>query len=327
MKTKDLVSIIVPVYNVEKYLKKCIDSIKNQTYDNLEILLVDDGSTDNSGKICDLYSKKDRRIKVIHKENGGLSDARNCGINIISGEYLTFIDSDDFIDNDYIKTLLTIAKKNNADIVISGLFNYYENENNINNNLTNYTESVVSKQKIYEKMFLQRGVDVNATAKLYKSYIFDKIRFPKGKLYEDIQIIDKTIEAANVIVETNYKGYYYLQRKGSIMYGKMSSDRLILETTTKKLIEFISQRYPDIKESIIKRHIYCCFHLLGRSIMDKNYKDVTYSLRKEILTYKKNILSQKIYSKKEKFATIVLMLGIRAYRAFWIIYCNTIKKR
>ena len=110
------ISVIVPVYNVEKYLTKCVDSIMNQTYKDLEIILVDDGSTDNSGKICDEYVKKDKRFKVIHKKNGGLSDARNVGIKNSTGEYLSFIDSDDYIDNDMIECLYNACIKNNADI-------------------------------------------------------------------------------------------------------------------------------------------------------------------------------------------------------------------
>ena len=128
MKKNNLISIIVPIYNVEKYLKKCIDSIINQTYKNLEIILVDDGSPDNCGKICDEYAKKDNRIKVIHKENGGVSSARNVGVENATGEYIGFVDSDDYIEKDMYEVLINNLKKENADISIISNYEVYKNK-------------------------------------------------------------------------------------------------------------------------------------------------------------------------------------------------------
>ena len=119
-----LISIIVPVYNVEKYVAECIESIIKQTYQNLEILLIDDGSTDNSGKICDKYAEKDKRIKIIHKENGGVSSARNLGLDLAQGEYIAFIDSDDFVSNKYIESLYSAIEHKDAEIVLSKYSNY-----------------------------------------------------------------------------------------------------------------------------------------------------------------------------------------------------------
>lgn len=123
-----LISIIVPVYNVEKYLKECIDSVISQTYKNLEIILVDDGSTDKSGEICDEYSKKDSRIKVIHKENGGLSDARNVALDIAKGEYIGFVDSDDYVEKDMFETLYKLAEEHNTEISSISFYKTLENE-------------------------------------------------------------------------------------------------------------------------------------------------------------------------------------------------------
>lgn len=315
------ISIIIPVYNVEQYLEKCIDSVLNQTISNLEIILVNDGSKDNSGLICDKYAVVDKRITVVHKQNGGLSDARNCGIKHSSGDYIIFLDSDDFLAPTFCEILLENARKYDADIVISGLKNYYEGDE-VNYEICNGSKlsEQLTKEETYKRMFLQEKIDVNATAKLYKRSLFNDIEFPKGMLYEDIQIVDKIIESANIIVAIDYRGYYYLQRQNSIMYGKMSNKRLVLLEKTQELIKFISSKYPNIVDSIIKRHVYCSFHILGRSILDKNYNQISKTIRTDILKYKKNIFGQKIYSKKEKYATFLLMLGLPIYKIFWKIY-------
>ena len=324
---KDLISIVVPVYNVKQYLEKCIDSILNQTYNNFELILVDDGSKDGSEKICDRYLKKDKRVSVIHKKNGGLSSARNVAIEASKGKYITFIDSDDYVSNIFIETLYKTATKTKADLVISGLKNYYEDDIVIEDDISKNNCEVISKEETYERMFLQKGIDVNATAKLYLTSLFDEIRYPEGKLYEDIQIIDKIIEKTKKIAVISYRGYYYLQRRNSIMYGKMSEERMILISKVDELLQFISDKYPNIVDSIIKRYVYCNYHLLGRSILDSKYKYLSKQLKNNIMKYRKKILSKNIFSKKEKIATIVLSMGLGCYKIFWKLYCRISNKK
>lgn len=317
---KDLVSIIVPIYNVEKYLKKCIDSLLKQSYSNTEIILIDDGSTDRSPEICDEYMQKDARIKVVHKINGGLSDARNNGIKISEGKYITFVDSDDYLDEHYIEMLYRVIYESNADIVISGIKDYYEGKE-IEEDINNINYKILTKEETYKRMLLQQGMDVNACGKLYKKHIFDNLNYPKGMLYEDIQIIDKVIEKSNIITYTEYKGYNYLQRTGSIMYGKMSEKRMSLINKTQELIELMKEKYPKNVKAAIKRYVYCNFHVLGRSILDSNFKNESEKIRKNILNYKKNIFKEKIYTKKEKIATFILIMGLPIYKEFWKIFC------
>lgn len=315
-----LISIIVPVYNVEKYIDKCIDSIIGQTYKKIEIVLVDDGSTDNSGKICDNYSKKFANVYCFHKKNGGLSDARNYGIEKSNGKYLTFIDSDDFISKDFIKALYSGVEQFDSDIVMSGLSSF-SNYKNVKNYSFNENKIIkLTKEECYKKMLMQDQIDVNATAKLYRKEIFDDIRFPVGYYYEDIQIIDKIVEKAKKISMITYKGYNYLQRKDSIMYGKMSLKRLSLIDKTDELIKFTSIKYPKIKKYAIHRYVYCNFHVLGRSILDDNYIDISKNLRKNILKYKNEILKSGLYSKKEIIAFIILETDLKNYKFFWKLY-------
>ena len=184
---EDLISIIVPVYNVEKYIKKCIDSIINQTYKNLEIILVDDGSPDNCGKICDEYAEKDKRIKVIHKENGGLSDARNAGIKIARGCYIGFVDSDDWIDKNMYEKLYKTLKEKDADIACCKLIRY---KNTIEKISKKFDGRIVEyDQRQYIKKFFKidsQECVYYAWNKLYKRQVIDKEQYPIGLTSEDV---------------------------------------------------------------------------------------------------------------------------------------------
>lgn len=181
MDSQELISVIIPIYNVEKYLKKCIDSIINQTYKNLEIILVDDGSPDNCGKICDEYAKKDQRIRVIHKKNGGLSDARNAGIDIAKGKYIAFVDSDDYVEKEYIEIMYKELKKNNVKIVQCGINKISDNEEIIDN-YGYLKDELINSQRIMEEKYTKYPIsNVVAWNKLYDIDLFKNIRYPVRK--------------------------------------------------------------------------------------------------------------------------------------------------
>ena len=178
-----LISVIVPIYKVEKYLHKCIDSILAQTYTNLEIILVDDGSPDNCGKICDEYAAKDSRIKVIHQPNGGLSAARNAGLDIATGDYIGFVDSDDYIAPDMYEKLYNALVKNDADMAIC---DYQRFGNELPYDEMSLTTEVITGLQAMEKQNTVINCSfVVAWSKLYKSFIFSNVRFPVGKINED----------------------------------------------------------------------------------------------------------------------------------------------
>ena len=218
-----LLSIIVPIYNVEQYLDRCIQSILNQTYQNLEIILVDDGATDCSGAIADSYVAKDKRIKVFHKENGGLSDARNYGLEHVTGDYILFIDSDDFIVNIMCERLITVASSNNADIVSCNYYIYRGDDD-----ISIHTMSVQDDKRTFTGMDMLRyyllktePFDLNVVwNKIFKLDLFngvEPVRFPKGRVQEDNFTIFRLFLNANSIVTVNEPLYYYVQRAGSIM--------------------------------------------------------------------------------------------------------------
>ena len=213
------VSVVIPIYKVEDLLERCIDSVLDQEYKNLEIILVDDGSPDNSGKICDTYASVDSRVKVIHKTNGGLSDARNTGMKNATGEYITFLDSDDWIEPDFISYLLSIMKINDAEI---GACNFLKKSNIIRNN----SEIVNEKICIYSNiealsalcgdLYLQLTI---ACGKIYKRELFSNIHYPVGKIHEDEFTTYKVLYKANRIAYTSRQLLNYWQRSESIMNG------------------------------------------------------------------------------------------------------------
>ena len=213
----DLISVIVPVYNVEKYLRRCIDSIINQTYTNLEIILVDDGSPDNCGKICDEYADKDSRIKVIHQQNGGLSAARNAGLDIATGDYIGFVDSDDYIAPEMYEKLYEALVQSDADVSICN-FQRVDEEGNrlktrekINNDIfTNY-------QALTELQGNKGLCFIIVCNKLFNKALFNEVRFPLGKKCEDNYIAHKLIYNSKRAVCIDDILYYYLQRETSIM--------------------------------------------------------------------------------------------------------------
>ncbi len=219
MEENELISVIIPVYKVEKYLRKCLDSIINQTYKNLEIILVDDGSPDACPQICDEYEKNDDRIKVIHKENGGLSSARNAGLDKCTGEYIAFIDSDDYVDKTYIEKLYKAAKDNNAQIAICSFF-YTDETGKIWKGDKLDNKVVSGDEKMDLVYFYLKNYIVVAWGKIYHKSIWKNLRFPVGRIAEDLFVCDVTFINANAVCFIDEYLYFYLQRSDSIM-GKI----------------------------------------------------------------------------------------------------------
>lgn len=308
---KPIVSIIVPVYNVEKYLNRCVDSIINQSYKDIEIILVNDGSTDNCGKIIDDYKNNDDRVKVIHKENGGLSDARNFGIDVAKGKYLMFIDSDDWVDDKYVETFLNVMIEEKADLVIGKIKSVF-NEKNIPINLKN--RIMLSRVDAYRKMFLEDGSIISACAKMYKKELFDTLRFEKGKLYEDFLIFDKIIEGSNKIVYIDYLGYYYFIKSNSITRSNFNPNRMVLIDKSKYYIEFCKCKYPILNNAAIRRYVVSCYNILASSTLDKKYNDYSRKIRKEIIKYNNLIFKIPEFTRKDRIQALIINLGVIPYR-------------
>lgn len=240
-----LISVIVPIYNVEKYLDRCVDSIINQTYKNLEIILVDDGSPDNCPKMCDDYAKIDNRIKVVHKENGGLSDARNVGMEVATGEYVSFIDSDDYISLDFYETLFQTMIDNDSDIVECSVVKFYENEKfdeySDDLKITNYDTLYALDGLINENPFKQ-----HVWNKLYKSNIVLDIPYAVGKLNEDEFWTYQIFGKAKKVTRINKTMYYYFQRGSSIMGNGYNIRRLDALEGKMNRQAYIEKNFPTL---------------------------------------------------------------------------------
>lgn len=235
-----IVSVIVPIYKVENYLQKCIDSICKQTYKQLEIILVDDGSPDSCGKICDDSAEKDARIIVIHKENGGLSSARNAGLNIAKGEYISFVDADDTIHPQFIEILIALCIQYDCDIAQCDFLAVTENSLKLPLNSQQSIKLYNNRQAIHELCRAGESVKYNvAWNKVYKQELFKDVRYPLGRIHEDEFTTYLLLWKAKRIAVTNQYMYYYLQRATSLMGTSFSIERLDLLDALKKRLLFL----------------------------------------------------------------------------------------
>lgn len=261
MKT-ELISVIIPVYKVEKYINRCVESVLVQNYHNIEVILVDDGSPDNCGIICDKYAEKDSRIKVIHKKNGGLSDARNAGLDIATGHYICFIDSDDYIEKDMLKDMYDNIVRTGADITIC---NYCAVDNEGHKQ---WESENISDGEWTEKEFWKNFYDafegmyyyyVVAWNKLYSRKIFEKTRYCVGKKYEDNWILYDVISQCDKISVLNKAYYYYIQRQDSIMAMSYSKkDLSIPEANIIRAENFITREEWKFAEA----SLHCAVKLM-----------------------------------------------------------------
>ncbi len=291
---KDTISVIVPIYKVEDYLDKCVSSILNQTYDNLEIILVDDGSPDNCGAMCDGYANRDSRIRVIHKENGGLSDARNAGLAVCTGDYVSFVDSDDYLSPDFYKALLNVIKDNNCDIAECDVKKVFVNDIP---DYTPYSEANVNVYDTRQALFMlvnDRVIHQHVWNKLYKRAAVEGELFKKGKTNEDEFWTYRIIGRSNTVAHIDAPLYYYMQRETSIMGVGYSLKRLDALEAYKERQEYLRENYPDIADKTEINLFYGCFYAYKATL--KWLKgDEKKQAKKTIKSYMKNINVKKEY--------------------------------
>lgn len=318
-KEENLVSVIIPVYNVEKYLPKCLDTVINQTYKNLEIILVDDGSPDNSGKICDEYAGKDSRIKVIHKENGGLSDARNAGIEVAKGKYITFIDSDDYVDDDYVAYLYDMLLTYKTKISIAS--HRVISENKKKDRYAHCASICVSSKETLKKLLYDDYVDTSAWAKMFELTLFKNIKFPVGRLYEDAATIYKLIDKCENICISTKPIYNYCIRKDSISQNSFSERKLDLIKSTEEMTDYIEKKYPDLKHGCERRRMFSYLSTLSQLATSKQKnKKIEQKLMAYIKINRKEVLKEKKIPKRDRVALYCTIFGYDFYKFAWNMY-------
>lgn len=312
MYSEELISVIVPVYNVKKYINRCVDSIIHQSYKNLEIILVDDGSTDGSGFLCDNYKQVDSRIKVIHKENGGLSDARNAGLEIAVGKYVTFVDSDDWIRKDYAKLLLEAAQYGNTKISACA---YIKTDKSIEQyeyrkieDISKYVETW-QIEEAYRHLFLYKKIDSSACAKLYERILFCDISFPKGKLYEDQFVVYKLFHLSQAVTYVDQEMYFYFNRADSIQNESFTIRKMDELEANLECVTFINSRYPQLNEAVTCKLVSSCFHIFFAIDDPQKWENEKKKLKKIIKRYRRKMIIGKDVNKKVHFGCLCTYLG------------------
>ena len=287
----ELVSVIVPVYNVEKYVERCVNSLLTQTYKNLEIILIDDGSTDQSGCLCDSLAIKDQRIKVVHQKNQGLSGARNAGLNHMKGKFVTFVDSDDYVLENYVESLINILNENNGDISAVSEERFYGERAEITPNKgKKESVCVYSNEQAIATMLYRKGLNSYVWGKLYKKELFEKIRFPVGMIFEDLRIISQLYDLAKRVVFSPVKCYCYYQRQGSIVNSKFNRKKMEQVTASEEVLEFVERYHPQIKEAAISKVFICAVDVFRKIPKGNEYSGEKQYLKKVIKKYRWDII-------------------------------------
>ena len=310
-----MISIIVPVYNAKDYLRRCLDSILAQTYTDWEALLIDDGSTDESGNICDEYAIKDKRFKVFHRENKGVSAVRNAGLANASGEYISFIDSDDFVHEGMLAKQYQMLKENDADLAITGYDFAYDDTLN---QATVKGELQILNSEGAIKKILDNQQFCSPWTKLYKKKLFNNVNYPEGEIYEDLMTAFEIFMAADKIVYQDIPFYNYFQACVSITRSDFSYSKLDEVKALKKQYEFVNAKFPELADEARYKYVNNVFgHIINLVTKDdeigqEKYKEFTKVLKDNYSFYKKNTK----LSKKNKFR-LVLMKHPKMYKMFY----------
>lgn len=309
-----LISIIVPAYNVEKYLSKCIDSILKQSYTDFELLLIDDGSTDKTSLLCDEYARLDNRIKCFHKENGGLSDARNYGIEHMSGEYVTFVDGDDYISEKYIECLFNLFSLD-CEVQIAMLPGQVLRESDSPSLDTNEDIKIYTNIEAMKKMMLRQGITHASWGKLFSAHLWSKIRFPVGQNYEDYATTYYVFQQAKKIAFCSSRLYYYIQHGTSIMHQECSKKTLTVLDVADEVTEYIIQNCPDCQ--LEARALQTAVYLKNmQAILNTGYNSYPeYQKRVYQIVHKneKHLLISKIISRNDKIKIILLNISKKMF--------------
>ena len=317
MENQPLVSVIIPVYNVEEYLRECIDSVINQTYKNLEIILVDDGSTDSSGKICDDYAEKDERIAAIHQTNGGLSAARNAGLDKASGDYIYFLDSDDYVADNTLETLITIAEKDNSDIVFFDAVSFADTPDFTvkQNYIHKHKYKSDTGYNVFSAMTRNKEYHSAVPLQLFRKDLLteSKIRFIPGILYEDMIFTYQALCFARVVSQCDKALYYRRYRKNSIMTSSKTKKHFescieVSKTNTKFTFDTFESDIPSECCQYLSR---CAFNVFN--VYEKLCKADRKACRNEQKKFKRYVIDNNAYGTPS--------LRMRCYgKAFWFVY-------
>ena len=313
----DQISIVVPVYNVENCLSYCVESLRQQTYKNIEIILVDDGSTDSSGEICDQYAREDDRIKVLHIENGGLSNARNTGVKESSTDWIVFIDSDDYYDHRAIEYLVELRDKYRVDLVATPVIEVrnYTNSDFLGDFRDKYSGKL-DRQTALKQMFYGNYVGTHSGGKLYKKEILLRFPYPNGMLYEDLSLAYEHIASCENIAVSALNLYKYYRRPGSIVNSKYSDRLLDFYKAMEWNRSYVERDYSgdrDMRRALNVRYVFNGLHIVHAMLSSDMYAEVN-KIRKEYIQYFKDVVPNSNVTRKNKLKYILLLVSAKLYK-------------
>lgn len=314
MKLKPKISIVVPVYNVAKYLKRCIDSILAQTFSDFEVILVNDGSTDESSEICDLYASKDNRVRVIHKPNGGLSSARNIGIENATGTYIGFVDSDDYIAEDMYEVLYRNIQREQADMSLCSLFDVYGDK--VQKIERNPRYMVLDAEEAIRIVLEAKITSVTAVNKLYRRELFDNVKYPEGRVAEDAFVIVQLLKQCRKVVLTTEQKYYYIHREGSITTRKFSKRDCDVIDAYLLNLQIIEEEYPSIIDVARMRVCWANFYVLDKLMMadTKEHEDIKIKVIRFLKSQTIFIIRNPYFNTSRKLALMSLCISSYLYK-------------
>ena len=313
----DKVSIVVPVYNVEDCLSYCVDSLRQQTYKNIEIILVDDGSTDHSGEICDQYAQEDERIKVLHIENGGQSRARNIGVQATSSDWIMFLDSDDYYDLKAVEYLVALRDKYVVDLVVTSIVEVrtYQTELNTEDISLENSEKL-DRYTGLVRMFYGNSVGTHPGGKLYKKEILLQYPYPEGMIYEDLALAYEHIHYCTEIAVGHRSVYKYYRRMGSTVNSKYSERLLNFYKAMEWNRAYVERDYPndqEMRRALNVRYVFNGLHVVHAMLSSDMYSDVN-KIRKEYTRYFNDIIPNPNIIWKNKVKYLLLLLSPRLYK-------------
>ena len=305
-----LISVIVPVYNVEDYLDQCLNSIVGQTYPHLEILMVDDGSTDNSGALCDQWAERDQRIRIIHQENGGLSAARNTALDAMSGELVIMVDSDDVLHPDAVSILLQAIQAHHADVAIGSFVVFDGKDVNWPTITSEKTVRHYDSQAALKAIYYQDKLTNSSCWRLFKASLFDDVRYPVGKYYEDLAIVYPLYKKCSLVVGIDDAVYGYRQRNDSIL-GRFSLKRADVLDICEQLERHVQTEDVELLHAVRSRLLSAYFNILLLSYQDKeqDFKELQDRCWKGIKRLRHNCLIDSNVRPKNKAGIIASYLG------------------
>ncbi|GFI46603.1 putative glycosyltransferase EpsJ [Lachnospiraceae bacterium] len=315
-----LISVIVPVFNVEGQLGRCIDSILVQTYRNFELILIDDGSTDRSPQICDNFTGRDKRVKVIHIPNGGLSKARNLGIKESAGRYLTFVDSDDYLADDYLSFLAALLKKYNTDIA-GCQHQPFSDERKELRCIGKAKEYVFSGQEAVADLCYKKHITCSAWGKLYKKELFETIRYPEGRLYEDIGTTYRLYMQSQRVVQSNERKYFYNQRMGSIMNSAFSGKKMDRVYMAEKIYREVGGISRELELAAVSRMLISNMIVLRELPYGSvEFQKEEHMVKNNIKKYRKTVLLDKKAKKLYRLVAALSYLNMRLLQRLGHLY-------